>query len=280
MFQELNKINKKPLPFECYTSDLLWNDEHISKHMLEAHLDANIEAASRKKEFIDRSVDWIASHFAISNSYKICDFGCGPGLYTTQFAQRGADVMGIDLSERSIHFAQGAARKMNLNIDYVLQDYLQFSTEKQFDLITMIYRDFSALSPEQRKTLLGTFRRLLSDDGAVLLDVDSMVHYIKASDDRSYNYLPHSGFWSPYPHYVFVNIHKYEEEKVVCTKYTILEGARTREVFIWNQCFNLQMLKEEFSDNGLQIVEYYSDVAGTPFRDDSPEWAIVARKST
>jgi predicted TPR repeat methyltransferase len=279
MFHELHRINKKPRPFERYTSPLLWNDEYVSKNMLVSHLDANIDVASRKKEFIDRSVEWIVSHFDLGDSSRLCDFGCGPGLYTTQFADRGAMVTGIDLSERSIGYARGVASEKNLKIDYVLQDYLQFSTEKQFDLITMIYLDFSALSPDQRKILLRTFRTLLCDGGALLLDVDSMVRFREAKESQSYECFPHGGFWSPHPYYVFHNTHKYEAENIVCTKYTILEEARTREVFVWNQCYSLHSLEDEFSENGLQIVEYYSDVAGTPFRDDSAEITIVARKS-
>ena len=123
------------------------------------------------------------------------------------------------------------------------------------------------------------FRTLLSEGGAVLLDVESMVRFEEASESQSYERKLQGGFWSPHPYYVFLNTHKYEEEKVLCTKYTILEDVRTREVFVWHQYYSLQSLEEEFNDNGLQIVEYYADVAGTPYRDDSPEIAIIARKS-
>ena len=29
-------VQKRPRPFECYTAETLWNDEHISARMLEA----------------------------------------------------------------------------------------------------------------------------------------------------------------------------------------------------------------------------------------------------
>lgn len=37
-----------------------WDDEHISKQMLAAHLAPDFEGASRKLDFIRQSVDWKA----------------------------------------------------------------------------------------------------------------------------------------------------------------------------------------------------------------------------
>jgi hypothetical protein len=41
--------------------ELIWDDEHISKGMLEAHLNPNWDAASRKHSYIDRSAKWLES---------------------------------------------------------------------------------------------------------------------------------------------------------------------------------------------------------------------------
>ena len=94
MFDRLQKINRRPEPFERYTRLELWNDEHITKGMLEAHLDPNTDAASRNKMFMDKSIDWIVSHFKINNTSAIIDFGCGPGMYTTRFAEWGRNGVG------------------------------------------------------------------------------------------------------------------------------------------------------------------------------------------
>ncbi len=79
MFEELNRINTRPKPFEFYTASDLWTDEHTSKQMLKLHLNKDIDVSSRKVEFINRSVEWIASHFNVGAGTKIADFGCGTG---------------------------------------------------------------------------------------------------------------------------------------------------------------------------------------------------------
>ena len=57
-------------------------------------------------------------------------------------AEKGASVTGVDFSERSIRYARESAAEKNLDIDYINMNYLDFRTDVQFDLITMIYCDF------------------------------------------------------------------------------------------------------------------------------------------
>ena len=170
MFSELMNINSKPRQFEFYDSEVLWNTPHISKKMLEFHLDAEVNSASRKKLFIERSIAWMQSWFSVDGCTRVCDFGCGPGLYTFGFAQLGASVTGVDFSQNSINYAKKIAIEEQIRINYVLDNYLDYETDEKFDLITMIMCDFCALNPAQRRKLLYKFRNLLAQGGSVILD--------------------------------------------------------------------------------------------------------------
>jgi SAM-dependent methyltransferase len=132
MFEELEKINKRPELFQFYTASDLWTDDHTSKQMLSFHLNEAIDVSSRNAEFINRSVEWIALEFNIGRDFKIADFGCGPGLYTTRLAKCGANVTGIDFSGRSIKFAKEVAAREQLNISYEKQNYLEFETGDRY----------------------------------------------------------------------------------------------------------------------------------------------------
>jgi SAM-dependent methyltransferase len=279
MFEELNEINSRPAPFQFYTADELWTDEHTSMKMLEYHLNASVDLSSRNRDFIDRSVKWIVSHFGIDLNTSIADFGCGPGLYTTQFAENRASVTGIDFSERSIRYAREVADHKGLDIDYVQQDYLRFETEERFDLITMIFCDFCALSPSQRKALLATFHKFLKPNGSVLVDVHSLNTFNSRDKVATYERNQLDNFWSSNDYYGFLNTFKYDKEKVTLDKYTIIEEARTRVVYNWLQYFNQDSLTKEFEGNGFEAEEFYSDVAGSPFSPESPDIAIVAKKA-
>jgi len=199
-------------------------------------------------------------------------------LYTTPFAERQADVTGIDFSERSIQYAKETAERKALIVDYVCQDYLEFETGKRFDLITMIMCDFCALSPAQRKKILSRFHSLLNAGGSVLLDVYSLNAFDQRNEVSTCEHLQLNGFWSKEDYYSFLNTFKYEKEKVVLDKYTIIEEACTRTVYNWLQYFSPEALRKEFDESRFKIEEVYSDVAGESFNSKSAEFAVVARK--
>ena len=278
MFEELESVNARPKPFEFYAASDLWTDEHTSAMMLSFHLNEDVDVSSRNVEFIDRSVEWLASRFSVGPGTRIADFGCGPGLYAQRLAQRRAGVTGIDFSRRSIQYAQEVAARDGLSVRYVHQNYLEFETDERFHLILMIMCDFCALSPIQRREMLGKFHALLETGGSVVLDVYSLTAFAQREETAVYEANLLNGFWSPDKYYGFLNTFKYEEEKVVLDKYTVVEPARTRTVYNWLQYFSPETLTDEFSACGFTVEGLYSDVAGTPIVSEAGEFAVVARK--
>ncbi len=278
MFKQLEEINSRPEHFQFYTADVLWTDNYTSKKMLESHLNEDFEVSIQNREFINHSVDWIVNHFGVNQNRRVADFGCGMGQYATQLAEKRVDVTGIDFSETFILYAMEVAKQKGLDINYVQQNYLEFETEERFDLITLLLCDFCALSPSQRKTILKKFYKFLNPDGSVLIDVYSMNAFNQREETETYEHSRYDGFWSPENYYCFQNIFKYEEEKVVLDKYTIIEEKRTRIVYNWLQYYSENSLRKEFEDNGFKVEGFYSDVTGTAISPESLEIVIVAKK--
>ena len=86
------------------------------------------------------------------------------------------------------------------------------------------------------------------------------------------------GFWSQDRYYGFLNTFKYEKEKVVLDKYTMVEASRTRTLYDWLQHFSLEALEREFAACGLMVEAPYADVAGTPFDPSGDDFAVVASR--
>ena len=278
MYKQLKEINKRPEPFQFYTAEELWADEYTSKKMLEYHLNESIDVSSRNIKFINQSVNWITNRFNLNSNSDIIDFGCGPGLYTNRFAEKGIKVTGIDFSKRSIEYAKQIALNSDLNVTYIHKNYLDFKTDKKYDLITMIMCDFCALSPNQRKILLGKFTNLLKPNGKVLLDVYSLNYFIQKDELSTYELNQLNNFWSPDDYYCFINSFKYNDIKVTLDKYTIIEKKRIRIVYNWLQYFSLESLKKELEENNFIIDNTYSDVTGKDYNSKSLEFAVVSGK--
>lgn len=279
MFKKLQNIDSRPAPFEFYTADDLWTDEYTSRQMLAYHLDPSTDLASRKAGFIDQSVDWITNRYNLHPGKSVIDFGCGPGLYTNRLAKTGAGITGVDFSGRSIEYAQKTAKEAGLSVDYIHQNYLDFNSPVRFDLILMIFCDFCALSPVQRKVMLAKFANLLNPGGHILLDVCSLWAFEQRKESSTFERNLLNGFWSAREYFGFLHVYKYEDVKVMLDKYTIIEGNRTRTVYNWLQYYSPESIHKEFQENGLKVIGLFGGVAGGDYDPEINEFAVEAQKT-
>ena len=66
---------------------------------------------------------------------NILDIGCGGGLLSEPMARLGANVTGIDASDKNIKIAKIHAKKNKLNINYICSSPEKVKTKKKFDVI-------------------------------------------------------------------------------------------------------------------------------------------------
>ena len=66
---------------------------------------------------------------------KILDVGCGGGLLSEPLSRLGAEVFGIDASDKNIKIAKLHAKKNNLNIKYFCSSPEKFKIKNEFDVI-------------------------------------------------------------------------------------------------------------------------------------------------
>ena len=89
-------------------------------------------------EYIKNS---IIKHFKIKSSTKslrkinILDIGCGGGLLSEPMCRLGANVVGIDASNKNIEVAKFHAKKNNLKINYICSSPETLRIGKKFDVI-------------------------------------------------------------------------------------------------------------------------------------------------
>ena len=66
---------------------------------------------------------------------KILDIGCGGGLLSEPMCRLGAEVTGIDASEKNINVAKLHSEKNNLNINYICSSPEKLKIQNKFDVI-------------------------------------------------------------------------------------------------------------------------------------------------
>ncbi len=273
MYKELAKISARPGVFSIYTADTLWTQPHLATQMLRFHLDSDTELASRPVEAIDRVVDWIDRSFGLDGT-SVSDLGCGPGLYARRYAERGAVVHGLDFSQNSIDYAREHNAFSSGSPTYLVADYLKDQLPGKQDLITLIYCDICALSPDQSRTLLGKVRQSLVPGGRFVFDVFSMSAFEGVADAVTFGRNFMDGFWSADAYFAFKHTHRYDDDAVSLDRYTIVEEDRTWEVFNWLQYYSRDTITHLLKQAGFAGVEFTDGFGSDP--SDASAFGVVA----
>ena len=277
IISQLIELQEKPALFTP-GEPLFWDDPHISIQMLEAHLNPNIEAASRLPETIDRSVRWMIEMLELGTRASILDLGCGPGLYASRFAQAGFRVTGVDYSRRSIEYASSYARANDLEIIYRYENYLELKEENLYDSAFLIYGDFCPLNPEQRAKLLQNIHRALKPNGTFVLDVTTRENRRKHGNQNRW-YTAERGFWKPGPHLVLETGFDYPEQSVWLDQYTVIEADGKVSVYRnWFQDYTPESITVELSQAGFSVEGIYGDLTGRLYTPDSEWIGLITKK--
>lgn len=272
MYDVLKKLHERPEAFSVYTADQLWTRPHLAERMLQTHLSQDTALASRPLSAIDRVVAWMDARFHLEGK-AVCDLGCGPGLYAERYARRGALVQGLDFSANSIAHAEATAGDAS-RVRYSVADYLTDPLPGNQDLVTMIYCDLCALSPAQRRTVLGKVRASLKPGGTFVFDVASTRSFEGISEETRFgrNYM--GGFWSPNDYFAFHRTHRYGDEKVSLDHFVIIEEQGAWDIYNWMQYFTPGSIKNELGENGFDVIDVMSGF-GTDEADETT-FGVVA----
>ena len=85
-------------------------------------------------------VGWVERIVGGIEGKRVADVGCGGGIFAEALAQRGADVTGIDLSEKAIAVARLHQFESGTNVDYrrVAAETLALEMPSAFDIVTCL----------------------------------------------------------------------------------------------------------------------------------------------
>ncbi len=275
MYELLQDISRRPEPFSRYTAKELWARPHLARQMLSFHLNQETDLASCRFETIDQIVNWIDSKLHLSGR-RVCDLGCGPGLYTQRFSARGADVTGVDFSAHSLEYAHLTARENEQPIRYLNADYLSDDLPTGFDAVTLIYTDYCVLSPEQRSILLGRMREMLNPDGQIVIDVAGIASLARKEELTEIEVRLLDGFWAEGDYVGIKRSFVYPDKNLSLDRYLIVEPNESWQIFNWFQHFTPESIEAELQNAGFEIDEMVGDLSGAPLKPESDLIGIVA----
>jgi 2-polyprenyl-3-methyl-5-hydroxy-6-metoxy-1,4-benzoquinol methylase len=78
------------------------------------------------------------AYCGVISGAKVLDIGCGTGLYSIEFAKRGASrVVGIDLAQPMVEFSQQKAREIGIQeiCEFICGEFLTRPFEERYDIV-------------------------------------------------------------------------------------------------------------------------------------------------
>lgn len=276
---DITKIIKKvgnPTPYDKGT-DIMWTDKHISKFLLDAHINPEIGVASRTSTDIDKTVDMIDR--MVSPGSEILDLGCGPGLYAERLSKKGHKVTGVDFSKNSIDYAIKQRGRNQSTIEYINDNYLNLDFEGQFDLIMMIYCDFGVLVSEERISLMKMIHKALKPGGIFLFDAIDEETIERLNFNSSWE-MSDGGFWKPTPYICLSKSFHFKENKATLDQHLVMGEDDSFQLYrFWNHYFNQEDVEKIFRPSGFSKVESIKNLltGSGPYNDHGVVFYAVSK---
>lgn len=108
-----------------------WYEELFENYGMKYDQESFVRGTIGECDFIEQEINY-------DKTTRILDIGCGTGRHSIELAQRGYNVVGIDLSESQLKRAKEKAFVQNLSINFERHDARKLTFFNEFDLVIML----------------------------------------------------------------------------------------------------------------------------------------------
>ncbi|MDW9702030.1 methyltransferase domain-containing protein [Sinorhizobium meliloti] len=220
-------------------------------------------------ETSDRDVGVIWNLLHLSQGCSVLDLGCGYGRITNRLAEKGARLVGLDISPILLKKAEADAVERGVNVEYVLGDMRSLSWRDRFDAAFLWYTTFGYFDDADNERVLREAAASLRQGGRLLIEYENRFAFLR---ERS-------------PFYV---VQCNDDLRIDIESNDVLSDRRNIErIFVRDGCVrraHLSFRQYGFSEFvrmlrsvGFKTVEAYGQ-EGDAFTSDSSSLVVVARK--
>ncbi|PCH67533.1 MAG: SAM-dependent methyltransferase [Bacteroidetes bacterium] len=126
------------------------------------------------RQFIDNLINY----YSISAGEKVLDLACGKGRHSVYLNQKGLDVVGVDLSNKSIAYAK---QNENPTLKFQVHDMRETLRENTFDYVLSFFTSFGYFDDqEDDRKVINSVYDSLTVDGYYVIDFMNTNRIIKS----------------------------------------------------------------------------------------------------
>jgi SAM-dependent methyltransferase len=206
----------------------------------------------------EQEVTFLVDALGLRAGQRVLDVGCGPGRHAAALAERGIEVVGIDLSEEFVRL--GATSGSGAR--FVRADARHLPVSAGFDAALSLCQGAFGLVGDDDGDVLREMARSVRPGGAVAFSAFSAYFAVRFLEDTD-----HFDAGAGMNH-----------ERTTVRN----EAGEEREFDLWTSCFTPRELRLLCERAGLRVAHVWSVTPGAYAQGepdlDQPEFLVLARK--
>lgn len=215
-------------------------------------------------------VDYLERQLKVQPGASILDVPCGAGRHSVEFARRGYNVVGVDLSRDSIEAARSSAKAANVPVDFRLADMR--TVEGPFDGAFCWGNSFGYLPHHESQQFLRNLARSLKPGARFVLQSHACAESI----------FPHYGQEDRYQvNDIDFRLNSvYEPEgSVMRTEFSFTRGGKTETRLGWQSIYTSGELCRMLEEAGFKPIDLHKEIDGQAFEIGAPTLLLTAQRA-
>jgi ubiquinone/menaquinone biosynthesis C-methylase UbiE len=140
------------------------------------------------EQWDDDLVDLIVQVLELEPGNRVLDLACGSGEHARRLAERGIEVVGMDIAPRLVAYCQEQAAKQDITTaQFVQGDMREMDYDGEFDAVLLLSGSFGFYDDTTNEDVLGRIARALMPGGRVLIDVFDPTQMVVRPPRRSWS---------------------------------------------------------------------------------------------
>lgn len=207
----------------------------------------------------------------------ICELGCGTGNITLRLAQKGYDMIGVDLSADMLSEARKKAAENNKEVLFLLQDMREFELYGTVNSILCLCDSLNYITEDDdMQDVFDLVNNYLHPGGLFIFDLNTEYKFKEIYGQNTFSEADEDAV------YVWENY--YDEEEKINEYYLNFfvknsDGTydRTQEEH-YERAYSLDEIKRFIEKSGMKFEAAYDAFTFEPVREDSERIYVVARE--
>lgn len=212
---------------------------------------------------------------------SILELACGTGRLTIPIAEKGFEIIGIDISEAMINEANNKSNSAKLDIEFIESDIRNFELNQKFSLILLPFNSICHLHDfESITSCFSCVKKHLKTNGRFIIDVFKPdLNFLLRDKNKSFEKAVYKNPYANNEVKLMESINYNEVDQISQFKWLFqIEEEETE------QDLNMRMFFPQELDNylrfaGFEIEEKFGDYDESAFTNSSSKQIIICKKN-